>query len=257
MSSSQVLSKGNSSATLGPDRLIVKQGRQRKEIPLEAVSEVRADGGTALRVVLTDGAVHRLDGGNATATEAFRVALDEALPAERNPAGSSLVVTEREPSSIKAWQVWVGILLFACGYMGYVVWVGHSAPDPETWPLVLFAVFPLGVGLPLTLFILLKTVDRVALARRGITVLGAMTYHPNGRQRGSYVFTDTDGGEHTHQPTFGRSSESLQIVYDPRSPGTSAPRRPLPELLLMYFFGWIISLGILALGVLMVVAPFM
>ncbi|MER5488438.1 hypothetical protein ABT024_35205 [Streptomyces sp. NPDC002812] len=257
MASSQVLSKGNSSATLGPDRLIVKQGRQRKEIPLEAVSEVRAGGDTVLRVVLTDGVVHRLDGGNPTATEAFRVALDEALPAERNPAGSSLVVTEREPSAIKAWQVWVGILLLAAGYMGYVVWVGHSAPDPQAWPLVLFAVFPLGLGLPLTLGILFKTVERVVLARRGITVLGAMTYHANGRQRGSYVFTDTDGNEHIHQPTFGGSSENLQIVYDPRSPGDNAPRRPLPEVLLMYTFGWLFSLGFLALGVFMVAAPFL
>ncbi|WP_407837981.1 hypothetical protein ACE1OC_18860 [Streptomyces sp. DSM 116496] len=257
MASSQVLSKGNSSATLGPDRLVIKQGRQRTEIPLEAVQEVRAGGDTVLRVVLTDGAVHRLDGGNATATEAFRIALDEALPAERNPAGSSLVITETEPSVIKAWQVWVGILVFVAGYLGFVVWVGHSAPDPESWPLVLFAVVPLGVGLPCTVVVLWKTKDRVVLARRGITVLASAAYHVNGVKLSSYRFTDVDGNEHTHQPMFGRSAATIQVVYDPRRPTDNIARRPLPEVLLMYFFGSLFSLGFLAMGVFMVAAPFM
>lgn len=257
MASSQVLSKGNSSATLGPDHLVIKQGRQRTEIPLEAVQEARAGGGTDLCVVLTDGAVHRLHGGNATATEAFRIALDEALPEVRNPAGSSLVTTATEPSVIKAWQVWLGILAFAAGYMGFVVWVGHSAPDSQAWPLVLFAVVPLGLGLPCTLGMLFKTTERVVLARRGITVLGTMAYHENGRRLGSYTFTDTDGNEHAHQPTFGRSADTLHVVYDPRRPGDNVSRRPLPEVLLMYFFGWLFSLGILAMGVFMVAAPFM
>lgn len=257
MASSQVLSKGSSSALLGPDRLIIKQGRRRTEIPLEAVQEVRSGGDTVLRVVLTDGAVHRLDGGNATATEAFRVALDEALPEVRNPAGSSLVTTGSEPSVIKAWQVWVGILVFVAGYIGFVVWVGHSAPDPESWPLVIFAVFPLGVGLPCTLGLLFKTMERVVLARRGITVLATATYHVNGRKLGSYTFTDIDGADYSHHPTFGRSTETMQVVYDPRQPADNVSRRPVPEVLLMYFFGWLFSLGFLAMGVFMVAAPFM
>ncbi|MEU7511881.1 hypothetical protein AB0B13_07700 [Streptomyces sp. NPDC042898] len=110
MLSPQVLSKGDQSAILRPDRLTTSDGRRITHIPLAAIQEVRPDGDTVLTIVLTDGVPRRLTGGNAYAASAFLTALTAALPEQRDPAGSALITTEEGGSIIKVWQVWCGAL---------------------------------------------------------------------------------------------------------------------------------------------------
>ncbi|WP_314249775.1 DUF3592 domain-containing protein [Streptomyces kutzneri] len=257
MASSQVLTKGDASAILDPDHLTIKRDRQLIEIPLAAVQEVRADGDTTLVVVLTDGAAHRIDGANATATAAFRTALDEALPEDRDPAGSSLVTMETEPAD-KTWQLWVGLCAVVLGYIGYVVWVGFAAPDSRwSWQVVLVAGIPLALGLVGTIAALGATLNRVTFARRGITVQATMAYHANGRKLGYYTFTDQSGNQYAYHPMANRSTQSIHVVYDPRRPSDNAARRPPFEVALMHVLGWLLALACMGLGVAGAAAPFL
>ncbi|MET9854837.1 hypothetical protein ABZY57_18050 [Streptomyces sp. NPDC006450] len=61
----------------------------------------------------------------------------------------------------------------------------------------------------------------------------------------------------TRPPGRESTTQTLHVVYDPRRPRDNVARRPLPEVLLMHFSGWLLSLGMLATGGFMVAAPFM
>ncbi|MFE5483198.1 hypothetical protein [Streptomyces sp. NPDC056527] len=182
--------------------------------------------------------------------------LDEALPEGRDPAGSSLVTTETEPSD-KVWQLWVAVFAVVLGYIGYVVWVGFAVPDSRwSWQVVLVAGIPLALGLLGSIAALNSTLNRVTLARRGITVRASMAYHANGRKLGYYTYTDAGGNQYSHHPAANRSTQNIDVVYDPRSPRVNAVRRPLVEVVLMHLLGWLVALGCLGTGVAGAAAPF-
>ncbi|MFC9705203.1 hypothetical protein ACFTWD_31420 [Streptomyces sp. NPDC056943] len=255
MLSPQVLSKGDQSTVLRPDRLTTTEGRQITHIPLAAVQEVRPDGDTALTIVLTDGATRRITGGNAYAATAFRTALTAALPEQRDPAGSALVTTEEGGAVIKVWQVWVGALTLLAAFGGYVWWTG-SAHGADMGFIAFFAA-------PGALFGVLAcggvyhSVDtRVVLRRRGITVAAARHYYPNGKRASYYKYTDTSGNEHTTDYGSGRPTQEIHIVYDPEAPSTSVAVEPLYSTVVKHLFYASLSLAVLALGLWGVLAPY-
>ncbi|WP_405856401.1 hypothetical protein OG361_23160 [Streptomyces sp. NBC_00090] len=246
MPSPQVLTKGDASALLDSDRLVVTRGRHRTEIPLAAVQEARPDGSTAVEVVLTDGVVHRIEGENRVATASFVTALAEALPERRDPAGSALVTVTDEGLVIKTWYLVVGGLTLLLGWFGYAYWVG-SAYTAEDAVLVFFSALPLLIGLVSTPGAVLMGVTRIKLARRGITVRAAHAGHyPNGKRKGYFAYTDSEGREHLYFSQ--RSAQYVDLVYDPRNPGDFAPRRPLFAVALGLLLLLALGLACLALG---------
>ncbi|MFD3532087.1 hypothetical protein [Streptomyces sp. NPDC058664] len=254
MISSQVLAKGNDSATLHPDRLIISQegGRVRKEIPLVAVHRAGRDGETGIRVHLTDGEVHWIPGGNATATEAFLDALSAALPEERDPAGSALVtVEEKEP--FRAWVWWTGGITVLLAYVGYVTWVGgtHGIGHAVLTSVSLFGAV---LGLLGAVGAVSSFLDGRTLARRGITVVATRGRYPNGKRHGYFTYTDPSGNEYTNHSS--RSSETVHLVYDPESPGSSRVRQTFAWMTVKHVLGLGTALGLLWLGALGVAAPF-
>ncbi|WP_327241058.1 hypothetical protein [Streptomyces sp. NBC_01320] len=167
--------------TLGSERLTIDRDRTCTTIPLAVVQEVRQDGDTALRIVLTDGVAHRIEGANATATGAFLSALNDALPAERDPAGSASVTVESLPPEIRMWQVVLGIVVALLLCAGYVAWAGSHKAD--SWPVVAITLLLLLAGLLGAVLLVISARGRVILARRGLTVRAVREYFPTGRRR--------------------------------------------------------------------------
>ncbi|MEU8779180.1 hypothetical protein [Streptomyces sp. NPDC048606] len=255
MTSHQVLVRRNSSATLRPDRLSIEQerGRVRVEIPLAAIQEAARDGETSIRIVLTDGELRSIQGGNPNATEAFLTALNTALPEERDPAGSALVTTEEDSSTFKRWHLLVGGGAVLLAYVGYVSWVGGTYGIPHafiTTVSILGALF----GLLFAGAFVGSFLDRVTLARRGITVVAARGRYPNGKRHGYFTYTDPSGNEYHH--FSGRSSPTLHLVYDPQRPGANAVRQTFAWMTVKHVLGLALALGIAWLGVLGIAAPF-
>ncbi|MEU7073515.1 hypothetical protein AB0B30_23685 [Streptomyces narbonensis] len=255
MISSQVLIKDGSTAALTPDRLTLTRdsGRVRVEIPLAVVQRADPSGETGIRVHLTDEAVHSIPGGNATATAAFLAALNAALPEERDPAGSALVTTEVNEGT-RPWVRWSagGAVLLA--YLGYVTWVGVTYNGGASFLTVVATLVAL-LGLACVVGVVSKALDRVTLARRGITVIGIRGHHPNGVPKKYFAFTDTSGNEHLSDST--RSGQTAHIVYDPERPGTNVARQPLAWVLVKYTLSLIIAIGILGLGALGIAVPYL
>ncbi|MFE7243032.1 hypothetical protein [Streptomyces sp. NPDC057580] len=239
--------------TLRSERLTIDRDRTCTTIPLAVVQEVRQDGDTALRIVLTDGVAHRIEGANATATGAFLSALNDALPAERDPAGSASVTVESLPPEIRMWQVVLGIVAALLLCAGYVAWAGSHKAD--SWPVVAIALLPLLAGLLGAVLLVISARGRVILAHRGLTVRAVREYFPNGKKKGSYVFTATNGQE--YRQWSGRSTEGIHIVYDPQNPNVKVQRGPLTLTVLQYFLGVAVTAGLLWLGVAgAIVSPF-
>ncbi|MFD6889016.1 hypothetical protein [Streptomyces sp. NPDC059957] len=80
-----------------------------------------------VEIVLTDGATHRVSGGNPTATAAFAAALNRTLPEDRDPAGSALATTGSlpggEPIRI-TWRAHGRTAAIVLAYLGYTIWAG-------------------------------------------------------------------------------------------------------------------------------------
>ncbi|SEC78118.1 hypothetical protein [Streptomyces sp. TLI_105] len=256
MLSPQVLSKGDQYTVLRPDRLTTTEGRQITHIPLAAVQEVRADGDTAVEIVLTDGVTRRLPGGNAYAASAFLTALTAALPEQRDPAGSALVTTEETGPVIKVWQVWVGALTLLAAFGGYVWWTG-SAHGPGMGFAAFFAAPGVLLGGLACAGVYDSVRTRVTLRRRGITVAAARHHYPNGKRASYYKYTDTSGNEHTTGYGSGRSTQEIHIVYDPETPSTSVAVEPLYSTVVKHVFYVSVSLAVLALGLWGVLAPYL
>ncbi|MFI8764320.1 hypothetical protein ACIGN6_05310 [Streptomyces sp. NPDC053792] len=254
MLSSQVLAKGDADAILDADLLTLKRDRTITRIPLAAVKEVHPRGDTALEVVLTDGPTHRIEGGNAYATALFLTALGNALPAERDPAGSALVTTEDAGFTLKMWQAWTGGAAVVAAYVGYV-WGTTAAHGGEMGLAAFFGLFGLIMGLLLTLVVVMSVIDRVILARRGVIVVARRTYYPNGKKARHYTFTDTSGNEYT-QDAPNRVTENIHVVYDPEKPARHAARETVFMIVLKRAFGGAFSLATLALGLWGVLAPY-
>ncbi|MFF5019399.1 hypothetical protein [Streptomyces sp. NPDC001165] len=230
---------------LESERLTIDRDRKCTTIPLAVVQEVRPDGDTALRIFLTDGVVHRIEGANATAMGAFLSALNDALPAERDPACSASVTVESLPPEIRMWQVVLGIAAALLLYAGYVARACSQRADSR--PVVAVALLPLLAGLLGGALLVISVRDRVILDRRGLTVRAVREYFPNWKKKGSYLFTGTNGQEYRHWS--GRSTEGIHIVYDPQNPNVKVPRGSLTLTVLQYLLGVAVTAGLFWLEV--------
>lgn len=255
MISPQVLIKDGDTAVLERDRLSLSKdrGRVRVDIPLVAVGRAVKDGGTAIEVHLTDGPVHRIAGGNPTATEAFLTALIKALPEERDPAGSALVTTE-EKEARRNWPWWTAGITVLLAYVGYVAWVGGTHGIGDAFITTLSILLTL-IGLGCVIGTVENARERVNLARRGITVIATRGTYPNGKRHGYFTYTDTGGNEHVH--FSGRSAVTAHLVHDPEQPGLCAFPEPLAWTMVKRVLYLALSLGILALGVRGIASPYL
>jgi hypothetical protein len=242
---SQILNGRRVSAKYDSDAVRIDRSDRRVAIPLTVVREVRTPEPRVVEIVLTDGAVHRVEGGNPTATTAFAAALTGVLPPLRDPAGSALVTTDesREP---RLWWVMAPLALVVVGYLGYAGWV--AATHGARVLGVVVGLLPLAIGLVGFFGGIEEATRRVALARRGISVHGYAT----GKRKGNvyYSYTDAEGGVHTY--SCRRNVQRTEIVYDPRQPSRAAHAQWLPFLLGKLFL-MVVGGGIwLFIGVVMV-----
>ncbi|MEU5215374.1 hypothetical protein AB0G79_04125 [Streptomyces sp. NPDC020807] len=257
MLSPQILTQGTNSALLEDGRLVITTTSARTVIPLAAVRDVRLEPEheTSLKVVLTDEAVYWIKGGNPTATGVFLTALTTALPEVRDPAGSALVTVEGDPGAIP----WPKVLAwgggFVAAYTAYVWWtaVAHGGAMAV---LAFIAGFGTLFGLACVFGIASDLRDRWILRRRGITVRATEEFYPNGKRSQYYKFTDLNGNEHSQR---GRNNlfPHITVVYDPQAPGRHIHRLWLPIVITRYFFGSLAALGVLALGLWGVLAPYL
>ncbi|MFI8322771.1 hypothetical protein [Streptomyces sp. NPDC085529] len=256
MRSPQVLAKGAHIAILRDGHLTIEQDRIVTTVPLAAVDEVRQTGATSLVLVLTDGVTRRLPEGNTYSAPAFRTAVTEALPAERDPAGSSLLTTEEGRDSIPLWAVWVGVVGFLGAYTAYVWWTGAThggGMGTAAFGAVLGLLFG-GLGV---LAAVLSARDRVLLARRGITVVATRAYYPNGKKASYYKFTDASGNELTTSYGSGRATHEIHVVYDPEDPSRRhAAAEPAYATVVKHTLGLLTAGAVLALGLWGALAPY-
>ncbi|MFD0140977.1 MULTISPECIES: hypothetical protein [unclassified Streptomyces] len=242
MVSSQILIGGGTETVLEGDGLRLVDRHTRTEIPLAVVREARADGGRHVEIVLTDAAVHRVDGGNPTAATAFVAALTAALPERRDPAGSARVTVtpltppeepekpENHPKYRRRQLTFLALLLV---HVGYTVWTG-VARGAETIIAPLAAAIPLALGAGLLFLGVTVTLVHFALQRRGITVAASFDFRTRDGAAW-YRFTDADGVERSGR---GKNIGPVaRVVYDPEDPqdysfGLSGRRTALKSLAL-------------------------
>ncbi|PVC77656.1 hypothetical protein [Streptomyces sp. CS081A] len=263
MVSSQILVGGDGTeATLEDGGLRLVDRSARTEIPLAVVQEARTAGGQHVEIVLTDSAVHRVDGGNPTAAAAFVTALTAALPARRDPAGSARVTVtplappeeaeevKYHPKYRRRQVVALGLFL---AYVGYTVWVGVARGGEEVVRPVAAAI-PLAIGGALLFFAVHVTLVHFALKRRGITVPASFDFKTKDGAAW-YKFTDADGVERSGR---GKNRGPVaRVSYDPEDPrdysfdlsGGSTLRRALP-----FALG---ALPLLAGGAFLALLPFL
>ncbi|MFJ9596655.1 hypothetical protein ACIRS3_28355 [Streptomyces virginiae] len=197
----------------------------------------------------------RLQGGNAYATSAFHTALTAALPERRDPAGSALIATEEGGAVIKVWQAWTGGAALLAAFVGYVWWTG-STHGGGMGAAAFFGAPAVILGGLFTFAAVSSAKDRAVLRRRGITVVAARRYHPNGKRASSYAFTDTSGNEHTTSYGSGRATDEIHVVYDPENTRLNAAVEPLFSTVLKHLLGGGTSLTILTFGLWGVLAPY-
>ncbi|MCJ1677529.1 hypothetical protein MTF65_09315 [Streptomyces sp. APSN-46.1] len=224
MVSSQILIGGDGAETViegGGLRLVDR--RTRTEIPLVVVQEARTDGGRHVEIVLTDSAVHRVDGGNPTAATAFVTALTAALPARRDPTGSARVTVtplapaeepeeaEYHPKYRRRQVITLALLLV---YVGYTIWVG-VVRGAEVIIAPITAAIPLALGAGLLFLAVNVALVYFALKRRGITVPASFDFRTKDGAAW-YKFTDADGVERSGR---GKNRGPVtRVAYDPEDP---------------------------------------
>ncbi|MFJ5706524.1 hypothetical protein [Streptomyces sp. NPDC093105] len=256
MRSPQVLAKGDHIAILRDGHLTIERDRVVTTVPLAAVDEVRQTGATSLVLVLTDGVSRPLPEGNTYSATAFRTAVTEALPKQRDPAGSALLTTEEGRDSIPVWAVWLGVLGFLGAYVAYVWWTG-AAHGPEMGMAAFGAVLGVLFGGLGVLGAVSSARDRVLLARRGISVVATRAYYPNGKKASYYKFTDASGNELTTSYGSGRATHEIHVVYDPEAPSTRhAAVEPGYVSVVKHALGLLTAGAILALGLWGALAPY-
>ncbi|CAL9505745.1 PH domain-containing protein [Streptomyces sp. enrichment culture] len=238
---SQILNGRGVTARYDAEALRIEGGGRQTRIPFAAVQEVRTPEARVLEIVLTDGAAHRVEGGNPSATAAFATALTGVLPPSRDPAGSALVTTA-ETGELSVWWLFGPLIALTLGYIGYAWWVGARH---GVWVLgAIAAPLPLLVGLVLFFGGVEETCRRITLARRGITV---EAYASTRRLMNvSYRYTDADGGEHFY--SCARTVQRTHVVYDPRNPASAAHVQWLPFLLVKLAFVLTVGALLLACG---------
>ncbi|MDT9691101.1 hypothetical protein Q5762_22675 [Streptomyces sp. P9(2023)] len=226
MTSAQILRGDGVQASFEDGVLHVVRGGQHTAIPLLAVQEVRVPTPRRLDVVLTDGAVHPVEGADPTATAAFAGALTGALPAERGPEASALVVVETRPDDSIDWGWVAALLLPVLGYLGYAVWVGVTHGVRVVGVIV--GAVPLVFGALLVFAFAQETYRRVVLRRRGITV-PAHAVGKGTKKSTRYVYADAGGADHPYSCT--RKTPDILVAYDPLKPARAAHAAPVIEVL--------------------------
>ncbi|MFI8962490.1 hypothetical protein ACIGO8_10260 [Streptomyces sp. NPDC053493] len=261
MVSAQILVGGDGAETLlegGGLRLVDRHTRS--EIPLAVVQEARTDGGRHVEIVLTDTAVHRVDGGNPTAAAAFVTALTAALPERRDPAGSARVTVtplaplpeaeeaERHP---KYRRRQLTTLAFLLAYVAYTVWIG-AVRGAETIIAPIVAVIPLVLGASLLFGAVHVTLVHFALKRRGITVPASFDFRTKDGAAW-YKFTDAEGVERSAR---GKNRGPVaRVVYDPEDPLDHSFDLSVRRTLLKAVFLTLAALPLLAGGAALAVLP--
>ncbi|GLW72318.1 hypothetical protein Kpho02_46170 [Kitasatospora phosalacinea] len=219
MVSAQVLLGAEAETVFDADGLRLVDHGSRTEIPLAVIQETRTGGGRDVEIVLTDGVVYRVDGGNATTATAFVTALTAALPEQRDPAGSARVTVTalKQPEKDKPEPVVrlrlaiIGALILA--YLGYTIWVG-ATHGPDVVFVVVGAV-PLTIGLLMLLVAVHDTLLHLALRRRGITVSATFDFRTRDGAAW-YRFTGADGVERSHRGK--NRGPRIRVTYDPKKP---------------------------------------
>ncbi|WP_033220459.1 hypothetical protein [Kitasatospora phosalacinea] len=261
MVSAQILVGGDGSETvLEEDALQHVDPCARTDIPLVVVQEARTDGGHHVEIVLTDGAVHRVDGGNPTAAAAFLTALTAALPERRDPAGSARVTvapqapaaelekTKRKPLD-RPRAIALAVLL---AYVGNTIGVGVVC-GALAIVLPLVAVIPLILGASLQFNAVHLTRAHLALRRRGITV--PAHFKSRGKDGAFwYAYTSADGAQHLARGN--NLGPVTRVVYDPADPGEHSFELSAKSTALTSGFLTLFGLPLLVGGVALTVLPF-
>ncbi|MFI8963872.1 hypothetical protein ACIGO8_17360 [Streptomyces sp. NPDC053493] len=219
MVSPQILRGDGAETVLDADGIRTVNRASRTEIPFAVVQEARTAGGREVEIVLTDGAVHRVDGGNATAATAFVTALTAALPEQRDPGGSARVTVTSLEQPRDGWRLTDYVLLTVLGapaltYLGYAIWTGVTRGSDVI--VVIVGAFPLFSGLLMLLFVADDVRLQLPLRKRGITVVARLDFRAKDGAAW-YKYTDADGVEHHHRSTF--RGPRPPITYDPQRPG--------------------------------------
>ncbi|MFF7177141.1 hypothetical protein [Streptomyces sp. NPDC008121] len=262
MVSSQILIGGDGAETVLDDSgLRLVDRRSRTEIPLAVVQAARTDGGRRVEIVLSDGAVHRVDAGNPTAATTFVSTLTAALPEERDPAGSARVTVtplalpeepeepERHPKYRPRPVILIALLAV---YVAYVIWVGVTLGTKVVAPLA--ATVPIAFGAGLLIVGAQRTLIHFALKRRGVTVPATLDFRTTDGAAW-YKFTDVDGVELSTRGKY--SGPVARVSYDPEAPHgltaeISGPNHQLRA------GAWILgSLPPLAGGIALALTPFL
>ncbi|MFE2850090.1 hypothetical protein ACFXJO_03025 [Streptomyces lavendulae] len=227
MVSPQILRGDDAETVLDADGIRIANRASRTEIPFAVVREARPDGRQDVEIVLTDGAVHRLDGGNATAAIAFVTALTAALPEQRDPAGSArVIVTSLQQSQKKRKKGeprltdYLGLTIlgtFVLMYLGYAIWAGVTH-GPEVI-LVIGGAVPFFSGLLMLLFAAEEVRLQLPLRKRGITLVARLDFRTTDGAAW-YKYTDANGVEHSHRSKF--RGPQPPLAYDPQRPGRAS-----------------------------------
>ncbi|MFF2780571.1 hypothetical protein ACFVU3_37425 [Streptomyces sp. NPDC058052] len=205
--------------TLGTGALVISRASGVFAVPLAAIAEVRVAGSDArsMEIVLTDGESHHVEGISPDATTAFITRLVSALPEQRDPAGSALII--RDHAAAPEGVPWVrltvlALVLLACA--GYAVWVGvtHGARVVGVVAgfIVLFlALVTAGVAIE-------KVALRMYLARHGVTVDAERV----GRSGEGPLYYYNDAAGVPRQYSGGSGAPTIPVTYDPVRPHRAA-----------------------------------
>ncbi|MEU6310667.1 hypothetical protein [Streptomyces sp. NPDC047014] len=227
MVSPQILRGDGAEAVLHADGIRLVGRGSRTEIPFAVVQGAGTEGGRDVEIVLTDGVVYRVDGGNATAATAFVTALTAALPEQRDPGGSTRVTVtsveqppeaesrDRSRPADYASLTILGTLVLV--YLGYAIWTGVTRGSEVKF--VMAGVIPFFTGLITLLFAAEEVRLQLPLRERGITVVARLDFRAKGGAAW-YKYTDADGVEHSHRSRF--RGPQPPLAYDPRRPGRAS-----------------------------------
>ncbi|MFE4636998.1 hypothetical protein ACFRJ1_26940 [Streptomyces sp. NPDC056773] len=204
--------------TLGTGALEISRSSGGFAVPLAAIAEVRvaeADA-RAMEIVLTDGEVHHIEGVNADATAAFVTRLGNALPEQRDPGGSALII---RPAAAPEGVPWVRLTVFALvllACIGYTIWVGvtHGARVIG----VVAGLVVLFLGLVTVGVTLEKVALRRYLARHGVTVEAERV----GRSGSGPLYYYNDEAGVPRQYSGGSGAHTIPVTYDPVRPHRAA-----------------------------------
>ncbi|MER6678218.1 hypothetical protein [Streptomyces sp. NPDC000983] len=201
--------------TLGTGALEISRASGTFVLPLAAIAEVRVAEADArsMEIVLTDGENHHVEGLAPEATAAFVSRLHNALPEQRDPAGSSLIIRPRAVApGGTAWFHLTGLALVLLACTGYAIWVGvtHGARVIG----VIAGLIILSLGLLTCVMSLEKVALRRHLARRGVAAEAELV----GRSSEGPLYYYNDGAGIPHQYRGGPGAPTITVIHDPAQP---------------------------------------